>query len=97
MVEKLLKIVQVKIPTVANLSTQAQYVQIWVIPIMVYHIKAKFYHVLEILDFVLNRLYRYGLRPFKNGSGRNPHSGKFAHPAQYVQIWAWPETGVTQV
>ena len=29
MVEKLLKIVQVKIPTVANLSTQAQYVQIW--------------------------------------------------------------------
>ena len=47
-----------------------------------------------MLDFVLNRLYRYGLRPFKNGSGRNPHSGKFAHPAQYVQIWAWPINGV---
>ena len=39
---------------------------------------------------MLNGLCRYGLRPFKNGLGENPYGGKFAHLAQYVQIWAIP-------
>ena len=39
---------------------------------------------------MLNGLQRYAKVCFQNGSGQNPYSGKFIHPAQYVQIGMGP-------